>query len=228
MLKQLKEVFYVKKGENILSIDSQNNLRFLRDNDQVAFIVLGVAEETVVVDLHLSGLVAELQSQLYVLGKGLRFLLCKGRHDGQKNFALGIHRINIFFLEVHGNVLFFQLTDVFQAIQRIAGESADGLGNDHVDLGCHLVQAEQKGLRRKRERNLKINARLEEVLLDISSQMTAEEIEKRSRVQKRGRFSDPVEISLNEEDINKATVDSTKSTSSESKQLSLFDVFPQD
>ena len=75
---------------------------------------------------------------------------------------------------------------------------------------------------------MKINARLEEVLLDISSQMTAEEIEKRSRVQKRGRFSDPVEISLNEEDINKATVDSTKSTSSESKQLSLFDLFPQD
>ena len=79
------------------------------------------------VDLHLSGLVAELQSQFHVLGKGLRFLLCKGCHDGQKNFALGIHRINIFFLEVHGNVLFFQLTDVFQAIQRIASESADGL-----------------------------------------------------------------------------------------------------
>ena len=65
------------------------------------------------VDLHLSGLVAELQSQFHVLRKGLRFLLCKGCHDGQKNFALGIHRINIFFLEVHGNVLFFQLTDVF-------------------------------------------------------------------------------------------------------------------
>ena len=55
----------------ILSIDSQNDLSFLRDDDQTAFIILGVAEETVVVDLHLSGLVAELQSQLYVLGKGL-------------------------------------------------------------------------------------------------------------------------------------------------------------
>lgn len=89
-------------------------------------------------------------------------------------------------------------------------------------VGCFGI------IRRKRERNLKINARLEEVLLDISSQMTAEEIEKRSRVQKRGRFSDPVEISSNEEDISKATVDSTKSTSSEIKQLSLFDFFPQD
>lgn len=101
--------------------------------------------------------------------------------------------------------------------------SADAPEDIYISpVGCFGI------IRRKRERNLKINARLEEVLLDISSQMTAEEIEKRSRVQKRGRFSDPVEISLNEEDINKATVDSTKSTSSESKQLSLFDLFPQD
>ncbi len=52
-------------------------------------------------------------------------------------------------------------------------------------VGCYGI------VRRKIERNLKINERLEEVLLSISSQMTAEEIEKRSRIQKRGRFSDP-------------------------------------
>lgn len=50
-------------------------------------------------------------------------------------------------------------------------------------VGCYGI------VRRKQERNLKINARLEEVLLSISSQMSDEEIEKRSRVQKRGRFS---------------------------------------
>lgn len=101
--------------------------------------------------------------------------------------------------------------------------SADAPEDIYISpVGCFGI------IRRKRERNLKINARLEEVLLDISSQMTAEEIEKRSRVQKRGRFSDPVEISSNEDGINKTTVDSTKSTSSESKQLSLFDLFPQD
>lgn len=50
-------------------------------------------------------------------------------------------------------------------------------------VGCFGI------IRRKRERNLKINQRLEEVLLNISSQMPPEEIEKRSRVQKRGRFS---------------------------------------
>lgn len=50
-------------------------------------------------------------------------------------------------------------------------------------VGCYGI------VRRKQERNLKINERLEEVLLSISSQMSAEDIEKRSRVQKRGKYS---------------------------------------
>lgn len=50
-------------------------------------------------------------------------------------------------------------------------------------VGCYGI------VRRKMERNLKINPRLEEVLLSISSEMTPEEIEKRSRIQHRGRFS---------------------------------------
>lgn len=53
-------------------------------------------------------------------------------------------------------------------------------------VGCYGI------VRRKRERNLKINPRLEEVLLETSAQMSAEEIEKRSRVQHRGRFSTPI------------------------------------
>lgn len=48
-------------------------------------------------------------------------------------------------------------------------------------VGCYGI------VRRKRERNLKINQRLEEVLLSISAQMSAEEIERQSRIQKRGR-----------------------------------------
>lgn len=50
-------------------------------------------------------------------------------------------------------------------------------------VGCYGI------IRRKQERKIKINSRLEEVLLSISSEMSGEEIEKRSRVQKRGRFS---------------------------------------
>ena len=50
-------------------------------------------------------------------------------------------------------------------------------------VGCYGI------IRRKEERNTGINKRLEKVLLSISSQMSSDEIEKRSRVQKRGKFS---------------------------------------
>ena len=50
-------------------------------------------------------------------------------------------------------------------------------------VGCYGI------IRRKEERHIKINKRLEEVLLQISSMMSADEIEKRSRVQRRGRLS---------------------------------------
>jgi len=51
-------------------------------------------------------------------------------------------------------------------------------------VGCYGI------VRRKQERNLSINHRLEKVLLSISAEMESKEIEKRSLVQKRGRFSD--------------------------------------
>jgi len=67
-------------------------------------------------------------------------------------------------------------------------------------------------VRRSRERNLSINERLKEVLLSISSEWSEEDIEKRSRVQKRGRFSSSV---AEEKPKRTRTIDST--------QLSLFD-----
>lgn len=50
-------------------------------------------------------------------------------------------------------------------------------------VGCHGI------IRRKNERNLSINPRLEYILTSISSQMDEAEIEKRSRIQKRGKYS---------------------------------------
>lgn len=50
-------------------------------------------------------------------------------------------------------------------------------------IGCYGI------IRRKNERKIKINSRLESVLLNISSQLPLDIIEKKSRVQKRGRFS---------------------------------------
>ncbi len=51
-------------------------------------------------------------------------------------------------------------------------------------------------IRRKNERNLNINRRLEQILCEISSQWTDEEILKKSLIQKRGRFSSVVPVAL--------------------------------
>ena len=50
-------------------------------------------------------------------------------------------------------------------------------------VGCSGI------LRRKKERNLKINPELEKILISTASQMSPEDIEKCSRVQKRGKLS---------------------------------------
>ena len=63
-------------------------------------------------------------------------------------------------------------------------------------VGCKGI------LRRKEERGLSINEKLEVILEKISSEMTDEEIELRSRVQKRGRFSKPPQKIISEEEKN--------------------------
>ncbi len=78
-------------------------------------------------------------------------------------------------------------------------------------VGCYGM------VRRKKERNLKMNKRLEEVLLAISSQMPSEEIEKKSRIQKRGRFS---KETLQE--VENKPKEKQKQTSREDNQLLLF------
>lgn len=50
-------------------------------------------------------------------------------------------------------------------------------------VGCKGI------IRRREERNVSINDRLEQVLVNIASQMAEDEIERKSRVQKRGKYS---------------------------------------
>lgn len=70
----------------------------------------------------------------------------------------------------------------FKALDSLV--SADATEDIYISpVGCYGI------IRRKQERNIKINTRLEEVLLSISSEMSAEEIERKSRIQKRGRYS---------------------------------------
>jgi hypothetical protein len=84
-------------------------------------------------------------------------------------------------------------------------------------VGCYGI------VRRKQERNLKINARLEEVLLSISLQMTPEEIEKKSRVQKRGRFSDSVPENRDDANTADTLTDEAIIKKDDNYQMSTFD-----
>jgi len=80
-------------------------------------------------------------------------------------------------------------------------------------VGCHGI------IRRKEERNLRINQRLEKVLINISSLMTPEEIEKISRKQKRGRFSDNPN-----DDTNTELKGKDKSIDSLEDQVSIYQI----
>ena len=81
-------------------------------------------------------------------------------------------------------------------------------------VGCYGI------VRRKIERSFSMNQRLEEVLLSISSEMPPKEIEKRSRIQSRGRFSDRIDDSIADTDPeSEEFIDSNM-------QLSLFNTQP--
>ena len=77
-------------------------------------------------------------------------------------------------------------TSVFCALPEIV--SADAPEKIYISpVGCSGI------VRRKNERNVSINPRLEKIMIEISVQMSEEEIEKRSRIQPRGRFSQKLE-----------------------------------
>ena len=59
----------------VFPVDALYDFSLLRINDEIAFLILGVAQKAVVVNLHLSLLVAVLKPQLDVLGQRLGFLL---------------------------------------------------------------------------------------------------------------------------------------------------------
>lgn len=109
----------------VFPVNASDDFCLLRLDDQIAVSVFGVAEKTVVVDLHFTLLVSVLDAELHILREALAFLLGKGRHDGKQHLALGVHCVDGFFLEENRDVQILELADVFQAVQRVAGKSAD-------------------------------------------------------------------------------------------------------
>ena len=105
----------------------------------MSIIILGVAEKAIVVDVHLSLLEAVLKSQLDVLTHGLAFLLSKARHDRKEHLSLSVQRVYGLFFKIDRDVLVLELLDVLEAVESVSGKSADGLGDDHVDVPGHAL-----------------------------------------------------------------------------------------
>ena len=63
----------------------------------------------------------------------------KARHDRDQHLALSVQRVDGFLLEINRYVLVLQLPDVLKAVESVAGKSADGLGDDHVDITGHAL-----------------------------------------------------------------------------------------
>lgn len=74
----------------------------------------------------------------YVFGNAAAFFLRQGGHDGQQQLAFAIKGPDILFLEEDLHVMFFELTNGCQRVDRVSGKPADGLGDDQVDLVVHV------------------------------------------------------------------------------------------
>ncbi|MDU4860155.1 MAG: DNA cytosine methyltransferase [Terrisporobacter othiniensis] len=140
------------------------------------------------------------------LGKKINYISDEG-------FYLDLGKDIISFNNISLNCTYVPENAVFGHMKNII--SSDVSEKLYISpVGCHGM------VRRKRERNLSMNSRLEEILLEVASKLSIEEIEKRSRVQKRGRFSESIDNESDniilEKKCNKLYEDN------ECTQLSLF------
>ena len=65
--------------------------------------------------------------------------LLKLPHDRKEHLAFGIQRVYGLLLKIDWNVLVLELPDILEAVEGVSGKSADGFGDDHVDVSGHAL-----------------------------------------------------------------------------------------
>ena len=128
------------------SVDAPHHLRFFRHDLWLAVLALAVTEEVLVGHGNLAVCEALPLAPCHVFRDAAALFLCKAGHDRDEQLTLGVQRIDVFFLEVHLDALFLELTHGGQAVHSVAGKAGNGLGDDEVDfpgqcVGDHLVEA---------------------------------------------------------------------------------------
>ena len=92
-----------------------------------------ISEQALVLENHLSLLRALFLAPSDIGTDILRFTLCDTAVDCDVEFRAGLVAVNALFLKIDIDIQVTQKTDILEAVDGIAGEAADGFGQDEID-----------------------------------------------------------------------------------------------
>ena len=117
-----------------LAVDAFDDLRFFRDDLRQSVGTFAIPQKLTVRDADFPVGEALSLPPGNVFGDAAAFLLGKARHDGDEQFPLGVEGHDILFLKEALATGLLQLADGGQTVYGVPGKTADGLGDDKVDL----------------------------------------------------------------------------------------------
>ncbi len=106
----------------------------------MSVLALAVAEEVLVVEVHLSGLGALILAPYDVGTHVFGFALCDAAVDGDVKFRAGLIAVDALLLEVYIHAQLIEQADIFQAVHRVPREPGNGFRDDHVNLALLAFQ----------------------------------------------------------------------------------------
>lgn len=129
-----------------LAVDAFDDLRFFRDDLRQSVGTFAIPQKLTVRDADFPVGEALSLPPGNVFGDAAAFLLGKARHDGDEQFPFGVEGHDILFLKEALATGLLQLADGGQTVYGVPGKTADGLGDDKVDLSGqgipdHAVEA---------------------------------------------------------------------------------------
>ena len=117
----------------ILRIDAANDLRFGFHNLRLSVCAFSVSEKGGIGKGDISVLGTPVLAEADIGTDILRFALCDTAVDCDIELRAGLVTVDALFLEVDIDIQVTQETDILEAVDGIAGEAADGFGQDEID-----------------------------------------------------------------------------------------------
>lgn len=120
-------------------IDGSDDLRFLGNDDHIAIFILVIPQQSRCWNLLCAAFHAVLDCPSNVGRNTPGFFLRNGSHQAQHHIGLFIQRIEPLLLKINLDRCFqsLEISDGSQTINCVSRKSADGLGDNHVNLANH-------------------------------------------------------------------------------------------